>query len=40
MYSYLEQTKMSLLKNGEQEDKTCPVWGLVPMGGEGYKERV
>jgi hypothetical protein len=26
-------------KNGEQEGKTDPVWGLAPMG-EGYKERL
>jgi hypothetical protein len=28
-------------KNGGQEGKTGPVWGLVPSeGGGGYKERV
>jgi hypothetical protein len=27
-------------KNGEAESKTVPVWGLVPVGGEGHKERV
>jgi hypothetical protein len=25
--------KMSYFKNEEQEGKTGPVWGLVPMGG-------
>jgi hypothetical protein len=29
----LKQTKMPFLKNGEQEGKTGPVWGLVPVGG-------
>jgi hypothetical protein len=24
----------------KQKDKTGPVWGLVPEGGEGYKGRV
>jgi hypothetical protein len=31
--SYLKQTKMSFFKNREQEGKTGPVWGLVPVGG-------
>jgi hypothetical protein len=26
------QTKMSFIKNGEQEGKTGPVWGLAPVG--------
>jgi hypothetical protein len=30
---------MSFFKNGGQEDKKVPVWGLVPVGEE-YKERV
>jgi hypothetical protein len=34
LYSYLKQKKMYFpLKNGEQENKTVPVWGLVPVGG-------
>jgi hypothetical protein len=32
LYSCLIQTKMPFFKNGEQEDKTGPVWGLVPVG--------
>jgi hypothetical protein len=32
--------KMSFFKNRGQEDKTHPVWSLIPMEGEGYKERV
>jgi hypothetical protein len=28
-YSYFKQTKMSSFKNGEQEGKAGPVWGLV-----------
>jgi hypothetical protein len=36
----LKQTKMSLLKNGRQEGKTHPVWGLVKWEGGGYNERV
>jgi hypothetical protein len=33
---------MTLLffKNREQEGKTGPVWGLVPVGGGKHKERV
>jgi hypothetical protein len=31
---------MSFFKNGEQEDKTSPVWGLAPAWGRGCKERV
>jgi hypothetical protein len=27
-------------KNGGQEGKTGLVWGLAPLGGGGYKERV
>jgi hypothetical protein len=27
-------------RNRKQEGKTDPVWGLVPVEGEGYKERV
>jgi hypothetical protein len=39
LYSYLEQTKMSLFyKNKVQEGKTGPVWELVPVGGGRYKE--
>jgi hypothetical protein len=30
---------MSFFKNGD-EDKTGPVWGLVPVGEGRYKERV
>jgi hypothetical protein len=26
------------LQNGEQEDKTGPVWGLVPEGEGGYRK--
>jgi hypothetical protein len=33
LYDYLIQTKMSFFKNREQESKTGPVWGLVPVGG-------
>jgi hypothetical protein len=40
LYSYLKQTKMSFFKNGGQEGKTGPVWGLAPVGGGGHKERV
>jgi hypothetical protein len=32
--------KMSFSKNGGQEGKTHPVWGLLPVGQGGYKERV
>jgi hypothetical protein len=31
---------MSFSKNEGQQGKTGPVWGLVPVGGGGYKERV
>jgi hypothetical protein len=31
---------MSFLKNGRQEDKASPIWGLTLVGGEGYKEKV
>jgi hypothetical protein len=31
LYSYLKQTKMLFFKNREQEGKTGPVWGLVPV---------
>jgi hypothetical protein len=31
---------MSIFKNEWQEGKTGPIWGLVPMGGERYKEKV
>jgi hypothetical protein len=31
---------MSLFKNGEQEDKTGPVWDLCQWEGGGYKKRV
>jgi hypothetical protein len=37
--SYFKQTKMSFFP-GEQEGKTGPVWGLAPVEGGGYKERV
>jgi hypothetical protein len=41
LYSYLKQTKISFFfKNREQESKTGPVWGFVPVRGRGYKERV
>jgi hypothetical protein len=36
----LNKQKMSFFKNREQEDKTGPVWALVPVGGGGYKESV
>jgi hypothetical protein len=29
---------VSFLKNRRQEDKTGPVWGVVSVGGGGYKE--
>jgi hypothetical protein len=29
-----------LFKNREQEGKSGPIWGLVPVGEEGSKERV
>jgi hypothetical protein len=31
---------MTSFKSGGQEGKTGPVWGLVSVGGGGYKERV
>jgi hypothetical protein len=31
---------MSFFKNRGQEGKTGLVWGLVPVGGEEYKEKV
>jgi hypothetical protein len=31
---------MPLFKNVEQEGKTGPVWGLLPVGGGGIKEKV
>jgi hypothetical protein len=32
---------MCFFKNGGQEDKKGPVWGLIPMGGGGgHKDRV
>jgi hypothetical protein len=31
---------MSFFKNKGQEGKTVPAWGLVPVGGEGYREGV
>jgi hypothetical protein len=31
---------MSFSQNGKQEGRTGPVWGLVPVGGGGCKERV
>jgi hypothetical protein len=40
LYSYLKQTKMPFFKNGEQEGKIGPVWGLVSVGGGGCKEKV
>jgi hypothetical protein len=40
LYRYLKQTKMSFFKNREQEGKTGHAWGLVTVGGGGYKERV
>jgi hypothetical protein len=42
----LKKQKMSfyfflfLYKTGEQEGKTGPVWGLVPVGRGEYKERM
>jgi hypothetical protein len=36
----LSKTKMSFFKNGEQEGKTGPIWGLVPVGvGENIRKR-
>jgi hypothetical protein len=40
LISYLKQTQMPFFKNGEQEGKIGPVWGLGTVGGEGYKERM
>jgi hypothetical protein len=41
LQSYLKQIKIPFFsKNGEQEGKTAPVWGLAPVGRGGYKERV
>jgi hypothetical protein len=31
LHSYLKQIKMPFFKNGEQEGKTGPVWGLAPV---------
>jgi hypothetical protein len=31
---------MPFFKHRGQEGKTGPVWGLAPVGGGGYKERV
>jgi hypothetical protein len=36
LYSYLKHTKMSFFffyKIREMKGKTCPVWGVVPVGG-------
>jgi hypothetical protein len=38
--SYLKQIKMSFFKNREHEGKTGLVWGLAPVGGGRYKERM
>jgi hypothetical protein len=39
LQSYLKQIKIPFFsKNGEQEGKTAPVWGLAPLGEEGYKD--
>jgi hypothetical protein len=32
--------KKKVFKNGGQESKTGPIWGLVPVGGGGYKKCV
>jgi hypothetical protein len=44
LYSYLKQTKMSFFlffyKIKEQEGRTGTVWGLVPVVGGRYGERV
>jgi hypothetical protein len=32
--------KIVFFINGGQKGKTDPVWGLAPVGGRGYKERV
>jgi hypothetical protein len=40
LYSYPKKTKMSFFQKQRKEDKTGPVWGLVPVGGGGYKESV
>jgi hypothetical protein len=34
LYSNLKQMKKPFFKNGEQEGKIVPVWGLVPVGEE------
>jgi hypothetical protein len=39
-YQYETPFIALLNKSGGQEGKTGPVWGLAPVGGEGYKERV
>jgi hypothetical protein len=38
--SYLKQTTMSFFQKWRTGVKTCPVWGLTPVGGRGHKERV
>jgi hypothetical protein len=37
--SYLKQN-VFFQKQTEEDGKTNPVWGLVPVGGGGYKDRV
>jgi hypothetical protein len=37
---YIKQTKMFFFSKKEHEGKTLPVWGLVPVGRQGYKEKV
>jgi hypothetical protein len=34
LQSYFQQAKLPFIKNGEQEGKTGPIWGLVPVGGK------
>jgi hypothetical protein len=36
----LYKQKCLFSKNGGQEGKTGPVWGLVPVGQGGYEEKV
>jgi hypothetical protein len=36
----LTNKNVVFLKNERQEGKTVSVWRLIPVGGEGHKERV
>jgi hypothetical protein len=39
LYSHLKQTELPFLEK-EQEGKTGPIWGLVPVGEGEYREKV